>query len=313
MGRTLHYGVQPGHTRNYLYPVYTPAGQAVTDETPVDHPHHRSIWIAAEEVSGYNFYIERAYGGRTAGAIREIDAAWEQLAADKLRVVQTLEWRGAPDWSDPDGRLMLVETRTTDIQPGDVSNLLTIRSQLVPGGGPSAPAGRLADGTPLPGKPVAGSAKSPGSVTIGPTKHSYYGVRLADRLHVTHDGVIKDSEGRTNEAEIFDQAADWVDAHGPMAFDKIAGVGVLARCLVRRRPLVRPRLRLALHQHHAHASRRHHRRAALGPDRPLRHPRRRPQRRRHRRRVPALPRRGVGLSHSREGAGLAARRLSHAQ
>ena len=27
-----------GHTRNYLYPVYTPAGQAVTDETPVDHP-----------------------------------------------------------------------------------------------------------------------------------------------------------------------------------------------------------------------------------------------------------------------------------
>ena len=52
-------------------------------------------------------------------------------------------------------------------------------------------------------------------------------MRLADRLHVTHDGVIKDSEGRTNEAEIFDQAADWVDAHGPMAFDKIAGVGVL--------------------------------------------------------------------------------------
>ena len=216
-----------GHTRNYLYPVYTPAGQAVTDETPVDHPHHRSIWIAAEEVNGYNFYIERAYGGRTAGAIREIDASWEQLAADKLRVTQTLEWRGASDWSDPDGRLVLVETRTTDIQPGDISNLLTIRSQLVPGGGPTAPAGRLADGTPLPGKPVAGSAKSPDSVTVGPTKHSYYGVRLADRLHVTHDGVIKDSEGRTNEAEIFDQAADWVDAHGPMAFDKIAGVGVL--------------------------------------------------------------------------------------
>ena len=130
-------GFSQGHTRNYLYPVYTPAGQAVTDETPVDHPHHRSIWIAAEEVNGYNFYVESAYGGRTAGAIREIDASWEQLAADKLRVTQTLEWRGAPDWSDRDGRLVLVETRTTDIQPGEVSNLLTIRSQLVPGGGPS--------------------------------------------------------------------------------------------------------------------------------------------------------------------------------
>ena len=85
----------------------------------------------------------------------------------------------------------------------------------------------MADGTPLPGKPVAGSANSPDGVTIGPTKHSYYGVRLADRLHVTHNGVIKDSEGRTNEAEIFDQSADWVDAHGPLAFDRIAGVGVL--------------------------------------------------------------------------------------
>ncbi len=216
-----------GQTRNYLYPVYTPAGQSVTDETPVDHPHHRSIWIAAEEVSGYNFYIERAYAGRTAGAIRELEASWEQLAAGLLRVTQTLEWRGAPDWSDPDGRLVLMETRTTDIQPGEVSNLLTVRSQLVPGGGAAAPAGRLADGTPLPGAPLAGSAKSPDAVTIGPTKHSYFGLRLADRLHVTHHGVIKDSEGRTNEAEIFDQPAAWVDAHGPLAFGKTAGVGVL--------------------------------------------------------------------------------------
>ena len=277
-------GFSQGHTRNYLYPVYTPAGQAVTDETPVDHPHHRSIWIAAEEVNGYNFYVESAYGGRTAGAIREIDASWEQLAADKLRVTQTLEWRGAPDWSDRDGRLMLVETRTTDIQPGEVSNLLTIRSQLVPGGGPSAPAGLLADGTPVPGKPVAGSAKSPGSVTIGPTKHSYYGVRLADRLHVTHDGVIKDSEGRTNEAEIFDQAADWVDAHGPWPSTRSPAWASAGR-LVRRRSLVRPRLRLHLRQHHARPGRRDHRRAALGPNRPLRHPRRRPRGRRHRRRV----------------------------
>jgi hypothetical protein len=52
-----------GATRNYLYPVYTPAGQAVTDKTPVDHPHHRSIWVAAELVNGYNFYVESIYGG----------------------------------------------------------------------------------------------------------------------------------------------------------------------------------------------------------------------------------------------------------
>ena len=38
---------------------------------------------------------------------------------------------------------------------------------------------------------------------------------------------MKDSEGRTNEAEIFDQTADWVDAHGALAFGKTAGIGVL--------------------------------------------------------------------------------------
>ena len=65
------------------------------------------------------------------------------------------------------------------------------------------------------------------SVTIGPTKHSYFGVRLADPLHVTQGGVIKDSHGRTNEAEIFDRSADWVDAHGPLAFGKRAGIAVL--------------------------------------------------------------------------------------
>ena len=198
-----------GQTRNYLYPVYTPAGQAVTDETPCDHPHHRSIWIAAEMVNGYNFYVESTYAGRVPGSIRETNSAYEEMEDDWLRMTQSLEWRGQPDWSHQNGRLLLTETRTTDIQPGEVSNLITIRSQLVPG--EDARVGDTASDT----------------VTIGPTKHSYYGVRLADPLHVTQGGTMKDSEGRTNEAEIFDQPADWIDAHGRLAFGKVAGIGVI--------------------------------------------------------------------------------------
>ena len=209
-----------GATRNYLYPVYTPAGQAVTDETPVDHPHHRSLWVAAELVNGYNFYVESTYGGRVPGAITELDVSWEELAAGHLRVTQRLEWRGRPDFSDPKGRLLLMETRTTDIQPGTMANLLTVRSQLMPGGSVGErPVG--------PDRAGAKPVKDPDVVTIGPTKHSYFGVKLSDRLHVSQGGTIKDSEGRANEAEIFDQTADWVDAHGALAFGKTAGVGVL--------------------------------------------------------------------------------------
>ena len=135
-------------------------------------------------------------------------------------VRQTLEWRGKPDFSDPVGRLLLVETRTTDVQPGAMANVLTVRSQLLPGGSRGATAvGPDRDGA----QPV----KDPDLVTIGPTKHSFFGVRLSDRLHVSQGGAIKDSEGRTNEAEIFDQTADWVDAHGALAFGKTAGIGVL--------------------------------------------------------------------------------------
>ncbi len=212
--------INQGATRNYLYPVFTPSGQAVTDETPVDHPHHRSIWVAAELVNGYNFYVESTYGGRVPGAITEVAVSWEQVASSHLQVRQTLEWRGKPDFSDPVGRLLLVETRTTDVQPGAMANVLTVRSQLLPGGSRGATAvGPDRDGA----QPV----KDPDLVTIGPTKHSFFGVRLSDRLHVSQGGAIKDSEGRTNEAEIFDQTADWVDAHGALAFGKTAGIGVL--------------------------------------------------------------------------------------
>ena len=34
-----------GAFRAYLFPVYTPAGFALTSESPLDHPHHNSLWI----------------------------------------------------------------------------------------------------------------------------------------------------------------------------------------------------------------------------------------------------------------------------
>ena len=34
-----------GKYRAYLFPVYTPQGFAVTTASPIDHPHHNSIWI----------------------------------------------------------------------------------------------------------------------------------------------------------------------------------------------------------------------------------------------------------------------------
>ena len=46
-GRHL-FSLSQGPFRAYLYPVYTPSGVPVTSESPVDHPHHNSVWIAAD-------------------------------------------------------------------------------------------------------------------------------------------------------------------------------------------------------------------------------------------------------------------------
>ena len=39
-----------GPFRTYLYPLYTPAGFAITAEVPADHPHHSSVWIGADHL-----------------------------------------------------------------------------------------------------------------------------------------------------------------------------------------------------------------------------------------------------------------------
>src|SRR3972149_4216764 len=46
-GRAITVLAQGSH-RAYLFPVYTPQGVPVTDESPIDHPHHNSITIGAD-------------------------------------------------------------------------------------------------------------------------------------------------------------------------------------------------------------------------------------------------------------------------
>ena len=76
-----------GKHRNYVYPLFTPQGFAVTSEHPADHPHHNSFWIAADHVYcrmpvthgkgyedyTYNLYLNETFQGRAAGRIVETD------------------------------------------------------------------------------------------------------------------------------------------------------------------------------------------------------------------------------------------------
>lgn len=201
-----------GAFRAYLFPVYTPAGFAVTTESPVDHPHHNSLWVGADHVdcrlpfssdayeeASYNFYVNETFQGRAPGRILSQSVEHTEVSENHLRLIQTLHWQGPGEWAAPDGRTLLAETRTIDIYPGETANLIDIRSQLRP---------------------------TDWDIRIGPTRHAYFGVRMAEALRVTGGGTLTDSAGRSGSEAISGQCADWADCSGQVAAGRQAGVAL---------------------------------------------------------------------------------------
>ncbi|MDE0428216.1 MAG: PmoA family protein [Caldilineaceae bacterium] len=210
-GRDLT-ALSQGHYRAYLFPVYTPAGFALTSESPLDHPHHNSLWIGADHVNcylpfandtfeeaSYNFYVNDIFQGRAPGRILSVDVEAEELAADHLRLTQTLHWQGPVEWGAPQRRTLAVETRTIDIRPGQTANLFDVRSHL-----------RAAEW----------------ELRIGPTRHAYFGLRMTEALRVTAGAVLIDSAGRSGGQAISRQISDWVDCSGTIAAGRSAGAAL---------------------------------------------------------------------------------------
>lgn len=201
-----------GPFRPYLYPVFTPAGFAVTSESPADHPHHNSIWVALDRVrclfpyaseetekGTYNFYVNGTFQGRAPGRILTTGVESEELAPDHLRIQLNLQWRGPVEWAASKGRVLLTETRMLDIRPGEEATLIDVRSRLQ--------SGRW-------------------GLHLGPTRHGFFGVRLIEALSVTHGGKLVDSAGREGSREISREKADWVDGSGTLGRGVRAGVAL---------------------------------------------------------------------------------------
>ena len=189
--------------RAYVYPLFTPGGVSVTAESPIDHPHHNSVTIGADhfdclfvydgnrtERGTYNFYVNETFQGRATGRIEAVSFDSEESADDTLRIVQRLEWQGPIEWGAPGRRVLATETRTIDIRSPATSNILDIRSRLEP---------------------------TDWEIIIGPTRHAYFTVRMADGLRVVDGGRIVDADGRSVVEDINANSAAWVDmsATGP--------------------------------------------------------------------------------------------------
>lgn len=198
--------------RNYIYPIFTPSGISLTAESPIDHPHHQSISIGADhfncylpfgddkfEEANYSFYVNYTFQGRAPGRIISNSIKNNEITENHLRITQILFWQGPEEWGAPDRRHVATEKRIIDIYPGQNSNIVDIRSILKP---------------------------TKWEIAIGPTRHGYFTIRLADGLRMVDGGSIVNSAGITGKNILSNMNSHWVDAYGPSYKGNMVGLAI---------------------------------------------------------------------------------------
>ncbi len=201
-----------GDFRNYIYPVFTPSGIQVTAESPIDHPHHQSVTIGADhfncrlpysddkfEEANYSFYVNYVFQGRAPGRIVSRTLEDTQIDEKHLQLVQDLDWKGPEEWGAPNRRTVAVERRTIDVRVEEKYNLIDIYTKISP---------------------------TEWDISIGPTRHAFFTIRIADGLRVVDGGALLDSEGRNSGDAISGKSSKWVDAYGCIYDDSQVGVAV---------------------------------------------------------------------------------------
>jgi hypothetical protein len=164
----------------FWYPLYSPSGLRLTENSPADHPHHHSLWFGHSSVNGHDIWSETGSVGR--------------IVLQNIRDVVTgsvfAGWTETNAWVSPDREKLLEEDRIHRIWWVRQGFLLDIRFCF---------------------------RATEGEVRFGQEKDAGLGLRVADSLDVEDGGLIVNSRGEQNEAGTFDRQADWIDFSGPVA------------------------------------------------------------------------------------------------
>jgi hypothetical protein len=164
----------------FWYPLYSPSGLRLTENSPADHPHHHSLWFGHADVNGYDVWSETGKEGRI--VLQEI----RDIVAGPVFV----GWTETNFWLSPDREKLFAEDRTHRLWRVDQGYLLDMRFVF---------------------------RATEGEVRFGQVKDGGLGLRVADSMDVEDGGVIVNSHGDRNEAGTFDRQADWVDFSGLVA------------------------------------------------------------------------------------------------
>jgi hypothetical protein len=205
--------VTQGDFRPYVYPLFSPAGFMVSSEAPADHPHHSSLWIGADHVHAqmpaahgsveeytYNFYVNETFQGRAPGRMVQSALSGTLLEGERFEITQTIEWRGPDEWAAGGGRLVAMEERTMVVTVGQRHHRIDVTSRL---------------------------SALDWAIKLGPTRHAWFNIRVADSMIVANGGTVSDDRGRTGGAALCGEGARWVDFSCPVGGGHLAGITVV--------------------------------------------------------------------------------------
>jgi len=185
-----HFG--PNLHRTFLYPLIGPAGRSLTrmrhPRDPQSHSHHNSVWISHNSVGGVDFWSDQGQGRVVHREILQIEDGDEETF-----ILVKNEWVGNED------KVLLEETRRIAVDWMENREWMLILD-------------------------LSFAAKNE-TITLGETPFGMIGVRMAKTIGVNDGGgTIRNSEGQTDEQEIFRKPAKWVDYSGAIANTAIEGI-----------------------------------------------------------------------------------------
>jgi hypothetical protein len=197
---TYNYGVDV--VRPYLYPVMAADGVGATRNWPMvngipgetnDHPHHKGIYTAQDEINGFRNW------GEGPGHGWQIHRGFTHLYSGPVTGGFTAEL----DWTDPERNVYMTETRrlTFYLTPAH-ARLFDYEVTL---------------------------HASEGELVIGDTKEGgLLSARVASSMDAARDdgGIITNGCGGVQEAETWGKRAPWCDYSGPIG-DKWYGITLM--------------------------------------------------------------------------------------
>lgn len=191
-GDRLLGGYSANGLRSYVFPLYSPAGILVLQESPPDHPHHQGVWVGLE-INGHDLWNAGSRGlpGHRQEAAPALPQLQPDIGADGVRFAHEVHWR------TEDGGELLRERRTVRFWAGETYTAVEWASTFY--------------------RPTEG-------VHLGQTKEAGIGLRVPPHWETVHGGQIRNAWGDTGEAGAFNKPSPWINIEGRAAGNEVAGL-----------------------------------------------------------------------------------------